>query len=327
MTPIPVVFEPIFKTRPWGGRRLAALLGKQLPPSGPIGESWELVDLPGEQSRVRGGPLAGAGLRELVERWGAGLLGRAPRAAGGFPLLIKFLDAAEDLSVQVHPKPVKGEVETPGVKHEAWYVIHAEPGARILAGARAGATRADFERAAGRAESAELLRSWPVQAGDCFYLPSGTPHALGAGVVVAEVQTPSDVTYRLYDWGRLDTDGRPRALHLEAGLANLRLDVAVQEMAQPAQPAATGAISLCRCERFAIERVQLAAGSRRGFATVEPLVWIVLRGEGELLGGDGELRFGVGDVVLIPAAYDGLDAAAGTEVDLLEVTLPGAAGN
>lgn len=322
MNPIPVVFDPIFKTRPWGGRRLESLLHKHLPPGQAIGESWELVSLAGDESRVRGGPLAGTRLRELLALWGRQSLGDAEPVDGEFPLLIKFLDAAQDLSIQVHPKPAqRGGADPAGVKHEAWYVMHAEPGARILAGARDGATQADFERAAGRAETANLLRSWPARAGDCFYLPSGTPHALGAGIVVAEIQTPSDVTYRLYDWDRLGTDGRRRELHLEAGLANLRLDVGPDEILQPepVENDRADSVRLCTCERFTIDRIRVANELCRTVPSSEPLVWIVLRGGGVLRNADCELRFGIGDVVLIPAASGTLVVENPRDVDLLEV--------
>lgn len=330
MTPIPVAFEPIFKSRPWGGRRLESLLRKRLPADASIGESWELVSLPSDDSRVRGGPLAGVTLRELVRRWGTGLLGGAAAVEGGFPLLIKFLDAAQDLSIQVHPKPAgEAGIDTPGVKHEAWIVIHAKPGARILAGALDDVTQADFERVAGRAEMADLLRSWRVRAGDCFYLPSGTPHALGAGVVVAEVQTPSDVTYRLYDWDRPGLDGRPRELHLVDGLRNLRLDILPDDIAPPGRDVGSGPATvtrLCACERFTIDRARMSPGLRRTIATFEPLVWIVLGGAGEVRSGSSALTFGVGDVLLIPAANEAVEAEMTTAVDLLEVMIP-AAGN
>jgi mannose-6-phosphate isomerase len=330
VTPIPVAFEPIFKGRPWGGRRLESLLGKRLPPDISIGESWDLVSLPSDESRVRSGPLAGVTLRELVRRWGPGLLGSATELEGGFPLLIKFLDATQDLSIQVHPKPVgDAGIDPPGVKHEAWFVVHAEPGARILAGAQDGVTQAEFKRAAGRAEMAELLRSWRVHAGDCFYLPSGTPHALGAGVVVAEVQTPSDVTYRLYDWDRPGLDGRPRELHLADGLGNLRLDILPRDIAQPHEQVDSGQAAvtrLCACERFTIDRVRMPRGLRGSIATWEPLIWIVLRGAGALRSRSSELTFGLGDVLLIPAENEGAEAELTTDVDVLEVRIP-QAGN
>ena len=171
---------------------------------------------------------------------------------------------------------------------------------------------------------ADLLRSWPARAGDCFYLPSGTPHALGAGMVVAEIQTPSDVTYRLYDWDRPGTDGRPRELHLDAGLANLRLDVRADQIAQPRRSAAEpGAASrVCECERFTIDQISTSSGQSRIGPSNAPRVWIVLNGTGVLRSPHDELSFEIGDVVLIPAACGTLAIESPAEAELLEVRLP-----
>ncbi|MBU0639255.1 MAG: class I mannose-6-phosphate isomerase, partial [Planctomycetes bacterium] len=236
--PIPVVFEPIFKAKPWGGRELARLFDKMLPPEVPVGESWELADLPGNESRVAQGPLAGKKLGELIEMWGRDLLGRAELMGGRFPLLIKFLDARERLSIQVHPRPRAdaSEPEQAGVKHEAWYVIDADPGAALYIGLKPGVGPEDVRAAGSTPALAELHQLRAGELGLCYCLPSGVPHALGAGLIVAEVQTPSDVTYRLYDWGRVGLDGQPRELHVEQALANIRYDVAEEEIIQPRGP-------------------------------------------------------------------------------------------
>ena len=184
--PIPVVFEPLFKPKPWGGRMLETLFGKPLPPGEPIGESWEIVSLPANESRVRGGPLAGRQISDLAGMWGSALYGAGGVGREGFPLLIKFLDARENLSVQVHPKPIDLTRVEPGVKHEAWFVVHADPGAEMFIGLKPGVTPDDLAESANTPRTAELLRRWPVTAGQCYYLPSGVIHALGAGIVVAE---------------------------------------------------------------------------------------------------------------------------------------------
>lgn len=323
--PIPVVFAPIYKPRPWGGRALAKLLNKRLP-DGPIGESWELVSLPGDESIVATGPLAGQSLGDLLARWSTGLIGRAVLVDGRFPLLIKFLDAAENLSVQVHPKPGDPATDaTRGVKHEAWIVVHAEPGAAIYAGAQPGVTVEDFRRAASGPAVVDLLRRRPVRGGDCAYLPSGIPHALGAGVVVAEVQTPSDVTYRLYDWGRVGLDGRPRELHVEAALANLRCDVPDEQIVQPRRhvggPLCT-VTHLAICPSFQIDRLRLSQGFVQTLPHAEMAVWIVLSGGGVFRRDSYATRFAAGDVVLIPA--DSLRTSVHVEADcgVLEVTIP-----
>lgn len=352
--PYPLVFEPILKPKPWGGRSLETLLGKSLPPGEAIGESWELAGLPEGQSRIRNGPLAGRTLAEAVALWGGDLLGSATLIDGSFPLLIKFLDARENLSVQVHPWARAGKAgesdeaterrgeqgaesdeatgagsaaveraselatrdsrlaaspqlatPTPPIKHESWYVIAAEPGAVAYIGLRPGVSRADLAAAAGRAESVSLLRRWPVRKGDCFYLPSGTPHALGAGVVVAEIQTPSDVTYRLYDWERRDAAGNPRMLHLADALRHVRDDVGPDQIAQPRSHACGALLSstrLVRCEAFRLDRLTISEGVESARPDNEMAVWIILAGGGEWVTAAQRLRFGPGDVLLLPAA-------------------------
>ena len=328
-TPLPVVFEPIFKVKPWGGRTLATLFQKPLPPDEPIGESWELVSLPGNESCVKDGPLAGESVTRLLAAWGAALHGTAQLARGRFPLLIKFLDAREHLSVQVHPKPAADDPRgwQPGIKHEAWYVLHADPGAQLYIGLRPDVTLDDLARVANTPATADLLRAWPARTGDCFYLPSGVVHALGAGLVVAEVQTPSDVTYRLYDWDRVDAEGRPRDLHVEQALANVRLDITDEQIVQPRQPVAdsfAGAVRATACGRFVIDHQRLAAGTECATPRDGMAMWIVLAGSGVLARGQRECPFRAGDVVLIPADHDGTHVTSREDCELLSVEIPSA---
>ncbi len=325
--PIPVVFEPIFKAKPWGGRELARLFDKPLPADVPIGESWELADLPGNESRVARGPLAGKKLGELIEIWGRDLLGDAALIDGRFPLLIKFLDARERLSVQVHPRPRgdSSESEQVGVKHEAWYVIDAEPGAVLYLGLKPGVGPEDVRAAGSTPALAELHELRPGEPGRCYYLPSGIPHALGAGLVVAEVQTPSDVTYRLYDWGRVGLNGKPRELHVEQALANIRYDIPEREIVQPRSQSADvreGRGRLITCERFVIDHVQLGAGSVPKLPVSEMTVWIVLTGSGALVCEHGRCDFSSGDVALIPADSADIRVELATACELLEVKVP-----
>jgi mannose-6-phosphate isomerase len=220
----PLILDPIVLKKIWGGRRLERL-GKTLgSPDGRFGESWELADMPvtsasgagggAFHSRVRNGPLAGRDLSAVRGELGENLLGSP--ASVPVPLLIKFLDAGEHLSVQVHPSPAVARRDASAhLKTECWYIVDADPGAVLYKGVREGVTREAFSRAAraGSSEIVEMLNAVPAKVGDCHNLPSGTVHALGAGVLVAEVQTPSDTTYRLYDWGRAG-----RELHVEAAL-------------------------------------------------------------------------------------------------------------
>jgi mannose-6-phosphate isomerase len=320
---LPVVFAPLFKQKPWGGQRLAALLDKRLPAGERIGESWELVSLPGNESRVRAGPLAGRTLGELVQRWGADLLGDAPLRDGRFPLLIKFLDASENLSVQVHPKP-DGRDGPPGVKHEAWYVVHADPGAKLYIGLKPGVGPADVGRVVDTGAMVDVLRAWDARPGQCYYLPSGTLHALGAGLVVAEIQTPSDVTYRADDWGRVDAAGRSREMHVAQALQNIRYDFTDAMFApRPMRCAGAAGFRTClmQCERFGLDLLE---------NTIDELlsppgamrVWIVLAGSVEITCDPLVCRFRRGDVVLIPARCSHLHAEPAVEWRCIEVTVP-----
>ena len=218
----PLTFEPIFKERVWGGRSLERLYQKALPAGVPIGESWEITDRPEGVSRIANGPLAGRDLRWLMENHAKELLGgAAPAGQGRFPLLIKILDAREKLSLQVHPPaPVAarlgGEPKT-----EMWYVAEAGPGAELYAGLKPGVSREAFEEGVRQGTVAECLHRRFVQAGDALFLPSGRVHAIGAGLVIFEVQQNSDTTYRVFDWNRVGLDGKPRALHIQESLASI----------------------------------------------------------------------------------------------------------
>lgn len=225
--PYPLLFRPALFHKVWGGDRLARF-GKAVNPGDKVGESWELADLPGTsasgagggavRSVIANGPLAGKTIHDAIDLWGDALLSRAALTPeGNFPLLIKFLDAREDLSVQVHPSPAyAAKHKDAHLKTECWYVLDAAPGSVIYKGVKAGVTREVFERALRNGDGAgvvELLEAVPAVVGECHNLPSGTVHALGAGVLVAEVQTPSDTTFRVYDWGR-----KGRDLHIEQAM-------------------------------------------------------------------------------------------------------------
>ncbi len=217
----PLKFNPIFKERVWGGRSLKTLYRKSLPGSGPIGESWEISDRPGDASVIANGPLAGKNLRWLMENHERDLLGDAKSQNGLFPLLIKILDAEEKLSLQVHPPAEKAAALGGDPKTEMWYIAQAAPGAELYVGLKRGVTRPEFERRIQDGTVAECFHRVPVKAGDTMFLPSGRVHAIGAGLVIFEIQQNSDTTYRVFDWNRVGTDGKPRELHVPQSLASI----------------------------------------------------------------------------------------------------------
>lgn len=220
----PLTFHPIFKERVWGGRRLARLFGKPLPTGAPIGESWEISDRPGDVSVVAHGPLAGKDLHWLVENRRADLLGKARLEGGRFPLLLKLLDAQDKLSLQVHPPAHRAGELHGDPKTELWFIAEAAPGAELYVGLKAGVTRAVFEQRIRDGRVAGCFHRVPVRAGDAMFLPSGRVHAIGAGLVIFEIQQNSDTTYRVFDWNRVGLDGQPRELHVAQSLASIDFD-------------------------------------------------------------------------------------------------------
>ncbi len=304
----PLTFEPILVPKPWGGRRLAEY-GKPLPPEGTFGESWDIADLPAAavtsadrtRTPVAGGPDAGLVLRELIARDGADLLGSArPTDAGDFPLLVKLLDAREHLSVQVHPT-AEYVSSHPGtrLKTESWYVVDADPGAVIYKGFRRGVTMDDLHRAAGTRAFVELLQPVEAVPGDFHHLPAGIVHALGAGVMVAEPQTPSDTTFRLYDW--TDEYGRaPRPLHLDEALDTIDLDP--DEAVFLAPIAAEGSRLLVATDSYWQAEHRLDGGQVPLRTDRELRILMLPRGRARVAWPDGELALDRGATVLLPAA-------------------------
>ncbi len=327
----PLKFEPIYQRRIWGGRKLAEVFGRELPPGEPIGESWEIADLENGQSVVAEGPSRGRTLGQLVQEWGADLLGRASLFEGRFPLLIKYLDAREHLSVQVHPpeayaQRAGGSVR---VKNEAWYVLSAEPDGCIYRGLVPGIDRERFAAAIRAGTVEPLLRRIAVKEGRAYYLPSGTVHALGAGVMVAEVQTPSDTTFRVFDWNRVDAaTGRPRELHVEEALACIDFSGvepgAAGEKRSHVASLWTTVTRLITCPSFIVEKVRMVAGVEQEIPYAEPVVWMMLSGRAAVTWGGGRERMeiGRGETVLLPAALREARLVTSEECAWLEVTLP-----
>lgn len=337
MVPLyPLRFRPILRAYLWGGRRLATSLGKQLPPADHWAESWEIADCGPDQSIAEFGPLAGTTLSRLVRDRGAELLGRH-HPQSHFPLLLKFLDAAAALSVQVHPDDAHAaKLDPPGAgKTEAWVVLEAAPGSTIYAGLTPGVDRDALADAIRRGRCVDCLHSFEPAPGDCVLLPAGTVHALGAGLLVAEVQQPSDVTYRLFDWDRVGSDGRPRPLHVEAGLDAIDFSLgpigprrqcgkgdspifADAKIGTVPQPEAN---RLVDCNKFIIDRLtfdgRLPVGGDDRFHVV-----VVLEGAVKIEGDPAEKPLPRGGTALLPAGLGTVGMTARGKTVLLDVYLP-----
>jgi mannose-6-phosphate isomerase len=306
----PLVFEPYLRPQIWGGRRLGERFGKVLPGPGPFGESWEISAHPHHVSRVAEGPLRGASLNEICARHGPDLFGFPRPADRRFPLLIKLLDCQELLSIQVHPTDeLAAKLRNEWGKTEAWIVLEAQPSARIFAGLLPGTTPELLQRCLNDHAAEKCLHSFHPKAGDCIFLPAGAVHAVGGGVVLAEVQQTSDATFRLYDWNRLGSDGKPRQLHLKEALASIDWSGGPLQPT-PGVPLAglsegVRATRLVECRYFTMDRVQL----EKPFSiTTAPEIWMVLDGTATLLAGDGTYRrrFQRGETVLLPATAQAL---------------------
>jgi mannose-6-phosphate isomerase len=306
----------------WGGRRLGSALGKPLPKAEPYGESWEVSDHPLHQSAVASGPLAGRTLRQLLEADPCTLLGAAGGSSPTFPWLIKFLDAHDWLSVQVHPDEhsVRWLWEQEGSKTEAWFVLEADPGSRIYAGLRPGVGPAQLLAAVKTGQVTECLHSFEPRPGDCLLLSAGTVHAVGGGVLIAEVQQTSDATYRLFDWNRTDAQGRSRELHLAESLA------CIDWQRGPVDPVRAEGFgtrrrarqALVSCPYFSLEYVQEGEPFVLG-GTGRLQAALVLRGRGRWAGGEELLA---GQTWVLPAALPAVECRPEGQLALLLAAHP-----
>lgn len=306
----PISFAPHYQSRVWGGRRLETVLGRRLPDEmTPFGESWEVSDRAEAMSTTE----QGVTLHALWQGHRAEVFGSLRSESASFPLLMKILDACDDLSIQVHPPASVAPQLGGDPKTEMWFIAHADPGAKIYAGLKKGVTRADFEAALQNGTLAEVVHVLHPQTGDCLFIPSGRIHAIGAGLLIYEIQQNSDTTYRVFDWNRVGLDGKPRALHIAESLASIDYTDYEPEMQRVA---ADG--TLVSCEHF---EVKLASGQSQIGQKGENLTLAVTRGQIELAG----KIFRAGDFAILPAGMP--DAAravqnASADAQWLEIRVP-----
>jgi mannose-6-phosphate isomerase len=323
----PLKFQPIYKERIWGGTLLREVFGKETPKSRRIGESWELADLPqaphsgAGKSIIANGELAGQTLESVIRKYPKEITGLEGLSLP-FPLLIKFLDCGDVLSVQVHPDEATCKRLGRGnFKAECWYIVKAKPGAIIYKGLKEGVTSEQFSRAIKEGTVEQTLRKIEVRAGQCYYLPAGIPHALGAGLLVAEIETPSDTTFRIFDWNRVDESGKPRPLHINEALESIHFDQPGDELA------VTTTGRLVDCEFFKVDKghqmrnskVPLSAGSTSSPQAGQMKTLIFLSGSGTIADAGNIVEFNPGQTLLIPAAYRGV-LRFSAETEYLTVT-------
>jgi mannose-6-phosphate isomerase len=315
----PLRFAPIFKPALWGGSRLRTLFGAPRS-SDPTGEAWLLSDYNDSLSVVAEGPQAGKMLRDLLKESPERIVGRARMSQGRFPILLKFIHARQTLSVQVHPTDATArELEGPTAvgKTEAWVVLEADPIARLYTGLLPGTTPERLRQAIASGNVEDLLFTHAPSPGDCLFLPAGTVHAIGAGVLLFEIQQTSDLTYRLFDWGR------PRELHVEKGLASVDFTLGP---CRPAYPTDEGhgrvrRISLAECEHFSLGSWDTTQPFRAGEAG-KCRVLVGTAGQATIQHAGKSYRIGVGDVLLLPAEIGACDCVPQGPVTILECGLP-----
>lgn len=301
--PYPMRFHPLMKQTIWGGEKLSTLLGKPASGHGNDAESWEIVDHGDDQSVVTNGALAGSTLADLISQDPSWILGSS-QTEGQFPLLLKFLDCNRVLSVQVHPDDSYGaKMPVPDRgKTEAWYVVAAQPDSLIYAGLKAGVDRKALGEAIHAGQTERVLHSFHPQVGDCVFIPAGTVHALGAGLVIAEIQQSSDTTFRLFDWNRVGNDGNPRQLHVEQSL-----DVTDYESG-PVAPirgdnSQPGWQTLVDCDKFILQSISSGTATLAGDNACHILT--VPQGAATIeFAGDKSELLTQGQSVLLPAAMD-----------------------
>lgn len=346
--PYPLRLVPFFRDYLWGGRKLQTALGKNLPADGVWAESWEIVDHPEHSSAILNGPLAGSTLHQICESDPEWLLGSQPQGkesssgddnrsanARTLPLLLKYLDCQRVLSVQVHPDDHYAQQMLPPDlgKTEAWYIIAAEPGAVLYAGLKLGVTREDLKSALASGEVEQCLHRIHPQAGDCVFIPAGTVHALGAGLLVAEIQQASNTTFRLFDWNRLDADGQPRALHIEQSLEVIDFASGPRslQIAQTIEQLPSGQVvreRLVQCDKFLLDRLrspleeaatlQLGGDGRCHLVTV-PV------GQATVAWGDASSnteQLATGQSLLLPAALPAASVQLEPGTTLLDMRVP-----
>lgn len=291
-------FAPIYQDRVWGGRVLESALQRTLPREGPIGESWEVVDRPEAQSVCIGGTLDGRTIREALAEHGEAIMGPDWPAERPFPILIKWLDCRERLSLQVHPPAEIAPAMGGEPKTENWYIAETSGEAGLIVGLKHGATRAAFAEALTDNSLESCVHRFPVEAGDSILVESGTVHAIDGGNLILEIQQNSDTTYRVYDWGRVGLDGSPRQLHIAESLASIDWDFFEPE---PIKAANEDAI-IAESSEFSIRRSPLAPGQTLAFAAGEqPRLLSVASGQVKVKG-EAETTLSKGDNVLLPFA-------------------------
>lgn len=320
----PLKFTPILKEKIWGGKRIQTLLKHDIGGMERCGESWELSGILDDESVVANGFLSENNLNELLEVYLTDLVGEKnyEKFGLGFPLLIKFIDAQDNLSVQVHPDDelAKRKYGQNG-KTEMWHVIAAEPGAGLYVGFKQKVSKEQYVEAVASGVLHDLLQFYPVAPGDTFMIPAGTVHAIGKGVLLAEIQQPSDITFRIFDWNRVDEEGNSRELHTEEALEAIHFEEnAKGGFKVEYTPELNRTVKLVRSPYFNTNVIEFDQPVKKDFSAIDSfVVYMCLEGRLHLFYGDGHLVVEKGGVVLVPAEIEEVQLLPDGQSKLLEV--------
>lgn len=329
----PFRIEPIFSPRIWGARSLAPIFPEKTNLAEPLGEAW----LTGVDCRVATGPFAGKTLGEAWREMPAEWRGTKFAEPGDFPLLVKFIFPKEKLSIQVHPDDAYASVHEKAAggrgKTEMWHVVSAEPGAHVLIGLKPGVDKEKFLAALETHTLEDLFQAHPVHEGDTFFLPAGTPHTIGPGMVLCEVQEYSDLTYRVYDYGRVDAQGKPRELHIEKALEVMNFNGAQNFKTRPLPMERegmdlamddAGGLLLAACKHFGVGRWDISRAQKRyeGLLELSFSLFVFLSGAGQLVWQHGSSMYKAGECWFLPAEFEEFSVAPSRPSSILEACVP-----
>lgn len=321
----PLKFLPLFSEKPWGGFRIRDEFGYPHTPSNPCGEAWLLSAVPGKSTPVDNGPLKGNTLEEVYEIFMEELVGEKAYKASPdlFPLLLKIVDAHEWLSIQVHPDDTLARQRYgTGGKTEMWYILDAEPEAKLISGFEREIERNTLIFLADNGLLPDIMHYEPVHRGDVFFTPAGKVHAIGPGILLAEIQQTSDITYRIYDWGRKDAKGKPREMHLSASLDAIDYGVTQKAGTHPF-PKPEGSEPLVKCPYFHVNRIAAAKPVKKDYSGADSCVALLFTaGEGMLLSKPYAVPYRKGEVILLPATLEEAEVIPSQPSEWLEVSLP-----
>jgi mannose-6-phosphate isomerase len=324
-TNYPLKFQPIYKEKLWGGQKIRSMLGKDFGKLPNCGESWEISGVAGDVSVVANGPLAGTDLTSLLTHAGAALMGKRVYAASPneFPLLIKFLDANEDLSIQVHPNDEQAKAMHGCLgKTEMWYILQADADAKLIAGFNKNASREEYQERLANKRLKEILNEEQVTAGDVFFIPAGRVHTIGKGILLAEIQQTSDVTYRIYDFDRLDANGQKRMLHTAQALEVI--DFKKHEHYKSTYNDQVDQINqLVSDTYFETNKIRFTQPMRRDLRWLDSFViYICIEGSGSIKAGETSVQLQLGETVLVPACVGDIQLQPDAHFGVLETYVP-----